>query len=263
MSWRGFLTGALLACALSVWVGEAWAGVPAAARMLSRSEALQVGHVAVHHVGGFHGHYGAYHARYVGGYHGGFVGGYHGRYVGFYRGYYGPRYSWWYPGAFSFGLNYYRPFRSIYYYTPDYFPPVYYYSAPIYYSVPATRIIVGDARAVTIPQGFAVSPAESESIPAPVPSVAPVPSTEATFPYDGGPQKVVPLPPAPPPVVVPGPSKVVPVPSDPPPDTSAVSVVKPTKFAYPAYGEDRTPTSFAADRSAPANQQVVKRSQDK
>lgn len=188
--------------------------------------------------GGFSkGFYGGYRGFY-GGYNKGFYGYNRGFYTGFNRGfsngfyrpyYYGgfyPRYysSFYYPryySGFSFSFGY-RPYYSYYY-------PRYYY--PVSLSVPTTVISLGGYR-----PAYSLSPADDYYMPQ-------VPQS-GDFPYDGGPANPVPMPRAdtsngsPPPTV--------------PLDPRVVSVPAPTKpttkFAYPAYGEKPTKTSFAEDR---------------
>src|SRR5262249_52782821 len=129
-------------------------------------------------------------------------------------------------------------------------PRVYYISSTAYYY----PLVLG-ATAVPYPSTLSILPALSVLPPAGDPSagspgryildrppteILPVPNPTpdaGPSPYDGGPKDPVPLPrpdTAPPP---------------PPPDErSAALPGTPTRFAYPAYGEEPGRSSFAADR---------------
>ncbi len=142
--------------------------------------------VAAH--GGYRGGYGGYRGGY-GGYRGGY-GGYRGGYGG-YRGGYG--------GYYGGYRGYYQPYYS--YYTPSYYSyyPTYSgytYSSNVYYS-PVAEL----ATALAQPQTTVLRPAASGyELPPPMlqadeqPRIAP--SQQGTYPYDGGPQRSIPMPPA-------------------------------------------------------------------
>jgi hypothetical protein len=131
--------------------------------------------------GGYRGGYGGYRG-YRGGY--GYGGGYRGYYGGGYRGYYGPR----------FYGSYYRPYYSSYYYsTPYYYPS---YSGYGYYSP-----IGLSSTAVISAQTTVLRPAAANyDRPLPMPQADNEPqlspSQSGTYPYDGGPQRQIPMPPA-------------------------------------------------------------------
>jgi hypothetical protein len=79
------------------------------------------------------------------------------------------------------------------------------------------------------------------------PPVLQTPDPGATYPYDGGPKVPVPTPkgPEPAPISAPkAPKATVPL------EGRTVALPKqPTKWAYPAYGEQPRQTSFASDRT--------------
>jgi len=228
-------------------------------------------------VRGYHGGYGGYHGGYGGyhGYHGGYGGyhGYHGGYGGYrgyagYRGFYAHNYYPYYRNRYfnsfypsvAFGLGYYRP----YYYSSDYYYPSYYYSAPsYYYSAPPVYYY----SAPSCPIGVSVTTqpySETLSLPSdssgPRPTMPAIPQGEAlqgdgSYPYDGGPRAPVPIPRAEPaPIRVPSPATV-------PLEGRVVSMpAQPSKFAYPAYGEESVRTSFAQDRTIPVKNEVAAKS---
>jgi len=156
--------------------------------------------------------------------------GWRGYHRGYGYGYYRPR---------SYGYSYYRyPYRYPRYsfsFGYGYAPPVYYYPRPSYcypmsvgvetYSLPGGNV----SYSVTRPMAN-----DAEPVPPPQPR-------ERTFPYDGGPDKPVPMPKA-----DPGPTKAPRYFFTPPLDELKVSLPaekaaeEPAKgkFAYPAYGEE-------------------------
>jgi len=224
---------------------------------------------------------------YRGGFRGGFYGGYRGGYGGFYRGGYGGFYRGGYGGFYRGGYGgFYRPYYGFYrpsyysYYRPSYYPSVFSYgygygSYPSYYYpnyssygyypcgtttapvvtlqvAPTTRILQGSIVPAPTQPPATMPPASSNgnTLPTPTPN-------SGTFPYDGGPKSIVPMPPAQEeeaPAIRPGGSSIRPADerfiSFPEPDLSArtASTGNKGKWAYPAYGEQPRRTSFAADR---------------
>jgi len=191
--------------------------------------------------GGYRGGFGGY--RYgFGGYRAGFVGGYRGFYPGFGRyGYgfgYGRGFYPWY-GGYGYGLGYGG-------YYGGYWP-----CATLSGGVGAV------VSTLSVPADMAdvpVQPAMPLDEPAPPPEQVEVPQAppaaapgNPTFPYDGGPQNLVPMPgrePAPttrPPVAVP--QRSVPM------EGRSVSLPVKLKFTYAAYGEQSSPDGFASERT--------------
>ena len=136
--------------------------------------------------GGYRAGYGGYRAGY-----GGYGGGYRGYYGGGYRGYYGgyqPSYS---------GYTYYAPS----YYTPSYYTPSYYptYSGYAYPSSGCYLPIAASATLVVQPRTTVLRPATYD-LPAPIPMPQAdeqpqlSPGQPGTYPYDGGPQRQIPMP---------------------------------------------------------------------
>jgi len=148
--------------------------------------------------GGYRGYYGGYRAHasqlpYYGGYRGyGFRGGYYGGYRGYYGGgfrYYGgywPRYGVGFYGAYSPSYSYYPSYSG------------YSYSSGAYCSP-----IVESSTLIIQPRTTVLRPA-TPSYDLPAPSLMPqadeqpqlVPSQPGTYPYDGGPNNRIPMPPA-------------------------------------------------------------------
>jgi len=237
--------------------------------------------------GGFHGG-GSFHGGYHGGYRG-YAGHYHGGYYG--RSYVGHYHGGYYRPYHHYG--YYRPFIGIglgfgygrgyygggYYgggYNTGYASPVY-YSSPAYYGAPASyanpcTCYDGYGYGSSMPYAAPVSPsysAPSQTLPPPQSEALPVnprpavPPGSVTYPYNGDPASLVPLPPTGPnptvapkaPATVPPQGRLVSLPEQPAPAAQGQ-----TRFAYPAYGESGTTrtSTFAADRVAPPVQTAQK-----
>jgi hypothetical protein len=143
----------------------------------------------------------------------------------------------WDPGV------YYASPTTIYYtsgYTAD--------DAPIDYPMPYTNDF-GGAGLQSQPPGYEIAPPPRPWQGGPPPrgqSIAPPPrpmQEDRTYPYDGGPIRRVPMPPAD------GSSISVPKPATVPLEGKAVSLpAKPAKYTYAAYGEDRKVKSDAAEK---------------
>jgi hypothetical protein len=243
MSRTAWVAGLLAVAALLVAAAQAPAG-ETLRLALDRDDAPQLHGVAggvdtllVHGWRGYRGYYG--------------YRGYHGypRYYG-YRGY-SPYRSF----GFSFGFSYYRPRYYGYYYAPRayyysypsysyyYSPPVYYYSTPYYYCPIAMDVETDALSGGRTPY--------SETQPPPEIEVPPPRQGNGSYRYDGGPDNPVPMPKADPePMRVPQPHAS--------PAERAVSVpAKPSKFAYPAYGEEPgRVSSFAQDRTLLVGEQA-------
>jgi hypothetical protein len=137
-----------------------------------------------------------------------------------------PRYS-----SFYLGFNLYRPYYYSLYTPPAYYGPAFYYDyCPIGGGVmPYVSVLAVNPSVFTLrPYLDALTP--------PQPYAGP-----QTYPYNGDPQDSVPMP------------KAVPEPTAVPPSTiptgRLVSMpARPSSFAFPAYGDAPTRTSFAADR---------------
>lgn len=169
----------------------------------------------------------------------GFYGGYRPAFYGYSFSYYRPYYPRFYSyPTFSFGYSYYQP----YYYAP----PVYYYPRACYYPISLTiNSQVGGSVLGTTPAPYGLRPG-SEVMPPALPQNGN--GGNGTFPYDGGPRSPVPMPKA-----DPGPLSV-------PLEGRAVSLpAKPTKFAYPAYGEQPGKSSFAEDRATVSKTESTKK----
>ena len=217
------------------------------------------GGVAVASYGGYRG--GVAVAGYRGGYYGGYRGGYSGGYYGGYRGYgygyrgygYGGLYSPFYYGGFYSPYVYSYPYYSypIYSY-PTFSYPTYAYASTFsttpnfsYYNyAPLTTLGTADAAPAAAPPTYGQSP-YAQQLPAPL-----VLPNNATYPYDGGPSRSVPMP------RVDGsgfndqssllPGRPVSLPAE------------PTKRAYPAYGEKPTPKVTPATPENKAKTYVTK-----
>lgn len=188
--------------------------------------------------GGYRGYYGGvgfgYGRGYSGGYYGGYGRSYYHRpyYAGYNGGYYGGYYprSYYYPRAYI-SASFYRPYTG-YYSTPSYYYDYYDPYCPLN----------GDSSYMpySSPLGTSGNGVPLTQVPWRVP---PMPRSDGTFRYDGGPASPVPLP-----------GKVDPAPTSKPvqpapaPNTRLVSIPNQpaSGFAYPAYGQPR-PTSFATD----------------
>jgi len=202
-----------------------------------------------------HGHYGGGRGYYGGGrgYYGGYYGGFYG------RSYYRPYYA-----SYSYYRPYYRPY--VYSYYPSYYGASYYspYYASYYYPCAGTV-----APTVTLQTQQPITQAQSiYQTPAPprINNVQPMPpaSDSNTFPYNGGPNQPIPMPPqndgAPissPRGIIPLDGKLESLPRETGGGVSPVSApnswtyvrngntaptVNPTRIAYPAYGENAVPT---------------------
>jgi len=165
----------------------------------------------------------------------------------------GWRRGWgWRPYWRGFGWPYYAGYYDPGFYTGLYFPRLFglniQIGRPVYYSAEYDDAcpIVDDAGPVTggtelrtRPRTYMLQPPR-ETVPPP--SGAP---DDATYPYDGGPQDPVPMP------------KGQPAPTGKPPAKGKVAdgpvaslrVAKPSRFAYPAYGELAPTTSIAEHRA--------------
>jgi hypothetical protein len=239
------------------------------------------------------GFYGGYGRGYYGGYGHGFYGarvsfnigyGYRPYYGGYgygYRPYYGYGYRPYYYGAYYSQPYYYYPSYSYSYYTPayTYYPSA--YCSDYYYPINGNGRTMPYAT-VLGNNGYVPTPGSLyESAP------SPQPSGDGTYPYDGGPSRLVPMPgngspdqslsprqPLTPPkgilVYIPGeepPALTYPAygeelqpvrqpatalvkqPATPAPQADPVTPRPQTGFAYPAYGEHLQPGSFATNRT--------------
>jgi hypothetical protein len=188
-----------------------------------------------------------------GGYRGGYYGGYRGYYGG-YRGYYGgyggyrsyyPRYYGGYRSYYPryYGYNSYYPrYYGGYYgsYNPSYYGGYYgsysypsYYGYSSYYTQPYVYFgISGDGDCGS---NIVTLPLQSGTAGQQVPNTRPPATKDGTFPYDGGPDRPVPMP-----KVEPEgtqlPKQSVPLEGRP------VSFPSKPKYVYPAYGEQPTRT---------------------
>jgi len=274
-----------LAAALGLSASSAWTQSDVFQLRLDQSAALELAGASLDDDAdlfdvGYKG-YGGYRGfkGYGGGYHGfkGYYGGYRGHYAHYgnyghygYRSYYRPYYnfsfafgrpfygysSYYYP-RYSYAYNYYRPYYysgySSYYNGGDYSS----YYCPISVKTGGFSLQLG-----TYPQGslnyepapnYLPQPRTIQTMPpadAP-PSRAPEGYTpdNRTYPYDGGPSYPVPMP-TPMPTLEPSNLRpTVPLEGRP---VSLPATTKSTKFAYPAYGEDKLPpTKFGEDRTTP------------
>ncbi len=211
--------------------------------------------------GGYHGHrgyYGGYRGYYGGyrGYYGGYRGGYWGGGYGFYRrpyygGYYGgyrPYYAGYYGGGF-YGAGYYRPYYGGYYGYSSYYWPCSAQSAPVVVTLAPQAV----QPAAPVYQAQAPAP---QLLPAPAPVAAP---QQATYPYDGGPKALVPMPNADtvdptfgPRPTVPVQGKLVYLPAETTGGSTQLHTVSlqtsvaqqpaaAPRYSYPAYGEQSLP----------------------
>jgi hypothetical protein len=203
------------------------------------------------HGGGFRGGFGGgFRGGFVG-FRGGFGGGFRGGFVGFRGGYYGGYRGGFYGGYGGFYGGYgYWPYYAAY--TPYYFPPPVCYPTPVYTYYP----VGGDVtvvQAAKIYRPTYVAP-DRESLPQPYgPPSGPMPFSNGTYPYDGGPANPIPLPrgadqapmgqPVAPKIAPPTDGRLVSLPTAQPATSAANS-----GFAYPAYGENR-PSTFGTDRA--------------
>jgi hypothetical protein len=157
------------------------------------------------------------------------------------------RYYWPHAGFYyrPYAYSYYRPYYPSFYfsigrpYYPAYYvaPPAYYYPAPLYFYYPVG--LNGTIGSATSPAILRSGPSGVENLPLPTP--VPGQPAPGTYPYDGGPAN--PVPPAkpenkPPNATMPLEGRTVSVPA---PATS--------KYTYPAYGEERTPSNSPPDRT--------------
>jgi hypothetical protein len=208
------------------------------------------GHGGGGHGGGGHGGYGhggyGHGGYYGGGYRGGYYGGGYGR--GYYGGYYGGGY---YP--YYYGAGYWPYYYGSYYYPPTYYQPsVYYYPTTSYYYPMAGS----PAPTMTLQGASNYQPAPGQYVPQ-----APA-GGDGTFPYDGGPRNVIPVPmpgdtnPAKNPGVVPLDGKLVSSPTKASGGIAPVSTPEiqrlnyvgstsatPARVTYPAYGDEPLPVA--------------------
>jgi hypothetical protein len=251
---RKVATGLLVALAVAAWTTTASAGdtvllkggvsAPTVTLGLTEDDAADTvlvsrgGFRGGFHGGGFHGggfHGGGFH---TGGFHSvGFRGGW-GGYRGFYGrgwgnyargwGYYGRGWGGyygrgWYGGPYFGYASYYNSYP---YY--NYYP---YYSAPVYYPPYDCPISLSIDSPSYGPSGGTVIPPVVAPEPTPLPRPA-----DRTYPYDGGPSNLVPMPKADPtPAPSAAPKAVVPLPGE-----RAVSLParEPAKYHFAAYGEE-------------------------
>jgi len=224
--------------------------------------------------GGYRGGYAGYRGGY-GGYRGGYYGGYRGYYGGYagyrgYGGYYRPYYASYYrPYYFS---NSYRPYYyNNYGYGSGYYGGGYYdsgyYSSPYYYGCSTGYAPVVSQYAYTQPYLSSVTPYGTAPVynnNAPLnngingynsqPPMPPVEPGDGTYPYDGGPNQMVPMPQQQQQQQQINPAKT---PNrNPVADLRLVSTTNQqtqptTQFTYPAYGEDNRASGFAINRTVP------------
>jgi hypothetical protein len=227
--------------------------------------------------GGYRGGYGGYHGGYRGGYYGGYRGGYYGGYRGYagYRGYYGGYYRPYY-------TNYYRPYYGGYY--TNYYPYYggygygnygyggYGYGSGLgyggYYGCSTISYPVVSQYAYSQPYYPSVTPYGTTPVQpynsAPIyngingyneqPPMPPV-TGDGTYPYNGGPNQLVPMPQQQPQqqqqINPAGSSPRNPVADLRLVSTSSQTVQPATQYTYPAYGEDNRASGFAINRTAP------------
>lgn len=180
--------------------------------------------------GGYYGGYGGYRSYYGGGYGGGY-GSYYPRYYGGYSSYYYPRSYGGYSSYYSYP-RYYGGYGAYGSYYPSYYGSYGAYGG--YYSRPSFYFGISSgncgANIVTLP----LQPNSSAQV---VPS-NPVPATppatkDGTYPYDGGPDRPVPMPKVEPEGTQ-FPKQTVPAEGRP------VSLPAKSKYVFPAYGEQPT-----------------------
>jgi hypothetical protein len=222
--------------------------------------------------GGFsRGFHGGFHGGFNRGFHGGFNRGFHGNFHrgfhgGFNRNFFWASYRpWWYGG-------FYRPYWNTAFYRPYWYGGFYpaYYSTPSVYPLyssyaayPCNGTDVGTTETLQAPSGGRpgsgfytdpnYNPNANPSQPGAPPPMPPADPGAGFYPYDGGPQNLVPMPggngnanpisaPAKKPATVPLEGRLVSLPAQGGGQTQRLN--------YPAYGEGST---FAIDRlAAPA-----------
>jgi len=203
--------------------------------------------------GGYRGYGGGYRGGYYGGYRGGYYGGYRGGYYGYGRGYYGGYGRGLYIGGFGRGYGYGGYGYGGYGYGYGGYAPVYsYYSYPVYPSysyyyspcavvassvAPATTLDYSITPSTPTPSGPTLSTTPTTpttpTLPTPGAGVAPpMPRADGTYPYNGGPAALVPMPKG---------EETMTLPRVPTPITDRIVSLevepKTGKFLYPAYGE--------------------------
>ena len=177
------------------------------------------GHYA-HYGHGHYGHYGHGHYGHYGHY------GHHGHYANYWRGYY--------PWGYGLYARAYFGYPRLYGYYGGYYPYASYYAPSYYYSDPCDYSVAAE----TLP-----APAQATYYPQRLSPTTPV----GTFPYNGGPVNVVPMPISAPksgPIVLPADGRLVSLQTTPTGGTtqmgnrqSAPTTTAPT-VRYPAYGEE-------------------------
>jgi len=197
---------------------------------------------------GYGGYRGGYHGGYRGGYYGG---GYRVGYGGYYGGYrVGYNHHHHYGYRPYYGVGYYRPYYG--YASYSYYAPTYYYSQP-YYNYPIScDLTYGGAQTY---QPMIVNPGSQQQVlpqeVLPQPYTKPMQPADGTYQYDGGPKAPVPLPKEPmipsyqqqaPKLIPASDGRLVSLPSN------QLKTGSQGGFAYPAYGEQTQPTTFASDR---------------
>jgi len=210
--------------------------------------------------GGFRGGYGVGYGGYRGGYYGGYRGGYYGGYGVGYGGYYGG-----YGPVYRYNYASYYASPSVYAYYPPAvitYPQTYYYYYPIATPVATPTTTFSLKIAPLVPRiQVQASPYSPTPITQGQPNYPPAPiqgrpiPADGTFDYDGGPRLPVPMPKA-----EPAPMNTHPtVPLDGRPVSLPLRST-PTKYYYPAYGEQpRSPVP--ADRSIPVSVDAARRAQ--
>jgi hypothetical protein len=233
MLWRSVMVAALAALAAVAWTDSAKAGgdtmrlggVDAPTMTLGGNADADT--VAVwRRWGGYGGYYRP--SYYYGGY-----GGYGGYGYNYYRPYsYSYGYSYYRPYSYGYGYSYYPRYSYGYSYYPRYYGygsyyPRYSYGYSYYYPIGS-----GDAcgpQVVRVPGNPGTTLTPQEGAPAAPPAVK-----DGTFPYDGGPDRPVPMP------------KVedetegtrIPPKTTPRVEGIPVSIPAKAKYVYPAYGEN-------------------------
>lgn len=138
-----------------------------------------------------------------------------------------PRYSY----SYSYGYSYFPRYSygySSYYYYPRTYSYSYYYPRPYFYYGISLDGSCGSTPTVTL--GNPVLPTTPEVRPQPAPAAPPV-QKDGTFPYDGGPERPVPMP------KVEDPATRIPRQTTPMIEGIPVSMPAKVKYVYPAYGE--------------------------
>jgi hypothetical protein len=249
LMWATLAAGAILAGGEAAWASDTVRlGGPAAQAGVDGGTDTFL----VHRRGGYGGGFGG--RSYYGGGYGGrsyYGGGYGGRsyYGGGYggRSYYGGYYGRPFVSVGFYGRPYYSGYYRPYYY-PSYYPTYYptYYSQP-YYSYDAEYYypIAGQVQQAATVQG-------NGSYQSPAPQIfIPHGNSDGTFPYDGDPRNVVPMPsqnnrPNPAPGVLPIDGKLVSLPNEINggvlpvglPAPPRVSTPTAPRVTYPAYGDE-------------------------